>query len=475
VLVGHRDPRTSPRRRPEVVFRDGTLARAAAAPKPESSRRLDQHGSVGTRSRAAWGDSPGLSMRIGMVVPALSVVVLAGCGGCGRASTPLPTSRPMTSGPWYCAFIRCTDGGITTPGPRCSASTCAGCCDVNGLCQPGTADFQCGELGAACTNCGSGAACIFNGCQRTDVTPGCSSANCGGCCTANGLCSTGTSNPACGPRGTLCTRCPPAFGCEQQRCVPQCNAVSCPGCCDIDGSCLQGLSDSSCGRSGAACQSCPPAWTCGSSGVCTAPPSCSTCQPGECCSSGVCVPVGPTTCAVTGLANAECRVCQAPGACGGGTERGFCVNVGTKPLGSPCVWDGECAPGTGTGRPTCLTGLAWPGGYCSDACTAATCAAPDLCWTFQSQNVCLKGCSAPGASCGDAGTVCETVGNSTSTACLPKCTPATAAFQCASARCHADGRCCGASGNVCCGTGAECSGPSTDGGVSSCLPNGRCS
>jgi hypothetical protein len=28
---------------------------------------------------------------------------------------------------------------------------------------------------------------------------------------------------------------------------------------------------------------------------------------------------------------------------------------------------------------------------------------------------------------------------------------------------------------VCCNTGTQCSGPSADGGVSSCLPNGRCS
>ncbi|MDP3505140.1 MAG: hypothetical protein Q8S33_32680 [Myxococcales bacterium] len=413
-------------------------------------------------------------MRRGTMATALVVVVFAGCGGCGGTSTP-STPRPMPSGPWYCTFIRCDDGGIVTPGPRCSPATCSGCCDVNGLCQPGNTDFACGR-GQACANCtGFAGQCVFNSCVVLNEPPRCSAANCRGCCTLEGLCSAGTTDPSCGPRGTICTTCDPTSRCEQQQCVRRCSAATCPGCCDLNGGCVQGFSNAVCGRGGVACQTCAAPSTCGASGVCVAPPSCSACQPGECCSNSVCVPVGPGTCAATGIPNAECRLCPAPGACGGGTERGFCVNAGTRPLGAPCLWDGECAPGAGSGRPTCLTGLAWPGGYCSDTCTATTCLAPDLCWTFQSQNICLKGCSTPGASCGDAGTVCDVVGSSTSSACIPKCTPASAAAQCVSGRCHGDGRCCGSSDKACCDTGAACSGPGADGGVSACLPSGRCS
>ena len=414
-------------------------------------------------------------MRVGAVATALVVVVFAGCGGCGAPSTP-STPRPMPSGPWYCTFIRCEDGGIVTPGPRCSAATCTGCCDVNGRCQQGGADFACGQSGQACANCtGFAGRCIFNGCVVLDEPVGCSASNCVGCCTPQGFCATGTSNQACGPRGSICAACVTGTGCEGQRCVPQCGASSCSGCCDQNAVCLPGVSDSACGRGGDACQRCEPSTICRSSGRCVARPTCSTCTEGQCCLNGFCAGTTADLCATTGVPNAECRFCPAPGACGGGTERGFCVNAGTRPLGAPCLWDGECAAGAGSGRPTCLTGLAWPGGYCSDTCTATTCLAPDLCWTFQSQNICLKGCSTPGASCGDAGTVCDVVGSSTSSACIPKCTPASAGAQCASGRCHGDGRCCGSSDKTCCDTGAPCAGPAADGGVSACLPNGRCS
>ena len=404
----------------------------------------------------------------------LVIMVFASCGGCGGSSSP-PPSRPGPTGPWYCAFLRCGDGGIVTPPSRCSPATCNGCCTASGLCQRGNTDLACGQSGQLCTNCGDFAEqCIVSICVFVDA-PRCSAENCSGCCTIEGFCSTGTSNASCGPRGATCTTCEPDFGCERQQCVRRCDASTCSGCCDARGSCLYGFSDSACGRGGVACQACSFPTTCRSSGTCMAPPQCTSCQPGECCFNGVCNPVGPNTCARTGVPNAECRFCPLPGSCGGGTERGFCVTVGTRPLGSPCLWDGECAPGAGSGRPMCLTGLTWPGGYCSDACTDTSCAATDVCRTFQSQNVCVKGCSTPGTSCGDAGTICDVVGDSTSAACLPRCTPATAAFQCTSARCHADGRCCGASGNLCCDAGPACAGSAADGGVSSCQPNGRCS
>lgn len=424
------------------------------------------------RSRAQGSLIGGCRLRRGTMA-ALVVMVFAGCGGCGGASAP-STPGPM-SGPWYCSFIRCEDGGIVTPGPRCSPATCNGCCDVNGLCQRGNTDVACGQ-GQACTNCASFAGrCIFNGCVVLDEPAPCSAANCGGCCTAEGFCNPGTASTSCGPRGTICTACAPGFGCERQQCVRQCGASNCSGCCDGNAVCVQGLSDSACGRGGDACQRCEPWTTCRSSGRCVERPTCSTCTDGQCCLNGSCVGTAAELCATTGVPNAACRVCPAPAACGGGTERGFCVNAGTRPLGAPCLWDGECAAGAGTGRPTCLIGPGWPNGYCSDACTTAACAAPDLCWNVQSQNVCLKGCSTPGTSCGDAGTVCDLMGDSTSSACLPRCTPATAAFQCASARCSPDGRCCGASGNTCCATSSPCTGAAADGGVAACLPNGRCS
>jgi hypothetical protein len=46
---------------------------------------------------------------------------------------------------------------------RCSPSTCHGCCDLQGVCEPGTADLACGTGGAACQTCQSPQTCSATG------------------------------------------------------------------------------------------------------------------------------------------------------------------------------------------------------------------------------------------------------------------------------------------------------------------------
>jgi hypothetical protein len=46
----------------------------------------------------------------------------------------------------------------------CNGNNCAGCCDVNNVCQPGTTDTECGTFppGAACQDCTQqSATCLF--------------------------------------------------------------------------------------------------------------------------------------------------------------------------------------------------------------------------------------------------------------------------------------------------------------------------
>ncbi len=50
--------------------------------------------------------------------------------------------------------------GCFTPQPACDARTCLGCCDSNGLCSPGVSTAACGSVGAQCTMCGIGQACM---------------------------------------------------------------------------------------------------------------------------------------------------------------------------------------------------------------------------------------------------------------------------------------------------------------------------
>ncbi|MFZ5446336.1 MAG: hypothetical protein ACOZQL_40485 [Myxococcota bacterium] len=55
--------------------------------------------------------------------------------------------------------------GTTTPTPTtCSPSTCLGCCDANGICNPGSLASACGFGGALCTTCSSGLVCSNGAC-----------------------------------------------------------------------------------------------------------------------------------------------------------------------------------------------------------------------------------------------------------------------------------------------------------------------
>lgn len=396
-----------------------------------------------------------------------------GCGGGGSGNPLSPDGGTPVTGipnvPWYCFVISCSDAGVTTP--RCSPRNCSGCCDLAGVCQGGNSPGACGLGGVACNTCPD-FTCEFGRCVATRCGPG----TCRGCCVGE-TCIVGGNSSNCGLDGVACRTCAPGSACVGGTCESQCGPANCRGCCDAFGNCMAGTSNSNCGSNADSCSSCGGASRC--DGVrCVAPPTCGTCGAGQCClpalPQGTCVDVSTTHCARNGAPSSEeCRVCSGPERCGGGSERGFCVRPGNRPLGASCAWDGDCAAGA-SGRPTCLTGLAWGTGYCSDECTSATCPAPDVCSTMQSLSVCLKGCSTAGATCANPDTICDVLDGG-ALACVPKCTASTANVQCASARCHADGRCCGFSGNPCCDTGSPCSGPSRDGGVSACRLDGTCS
>ncbi len=48
---------------------------------------------------------------------------------------------------------------------RCSASTCDGCCDAKGECQPGSAPTACGQNGFTCQQCSLASACVNGMCS----------------------------------------------------------------------------------------------------------------------------------------------------------------------------------------------------------------------------------------------------------------------------------------------------------------------
>ncbi|MBL8922127.1 MAG: hypothetical protein JNJ54_24975 [Myxococcaceae bacterium] len=70
------------------------------------------------------------------------------------------------------AFFACTP----VP-PKCSASTCStGCCSATGVCETGSSSAACGRQGAACTSCSLGTVCNSGTCQPTSGVGGGSAA-----------------------------------------------------------------------------------------------------------------------------------------------------------------------------------------------------------------------------------------------------------------------------------------------------------
>jgi len=64
------------------------------------------------------------------------------------------------------------DEPLPTPGRGCEASTCEGCCRVDGRCMTGTALTICGKGGESCQNCTGAGACVNGACVATTPDAG---------------------------------------------------------------------------------------------------------------------------------------------------------------------------------------------------------------------------------------------------------------------------------------------------------------
>lgn len=68
----------------------------------------------------------------------------------------------------------------------CSATTCAGCCSLEGRCELGQSETQCGRFGAACTVCGVGLECSTGMCSAIIGSGGGTAATGGGTSVSGG-------------------------------------------------------------------------------------------------------------------------------------------------------------------------------------------------------------------------------------------------------------------------------------------------
>jgi hypothetical protein len=178
---------------------------------------------------------------------------------CGFDESSCMDCSSLGSG-FQCVFQSCEgplDAGV------CNESSCpSGCCDVNGVCQPGLTNPNCGVSGTNCQNCLAAAmVCSSQQCVWPDGGPACDG-TCPGCCNAQGQCQPGNTPPSCGYNGGPCLDCTnPGETCNSGVCVAldgaiPCVQASCSGCCDVDGNCRLGYTDTQCGQNGGACQDC---------------------------------------------------------------------------------------------------------------------------------------------------------------------------------------------------------------------------
>ena len=285
----------------------------------------------------------------------------ANCRGCCQKDLCYPGIDSTACGTGGQACQSCGANGLACVGQQCvkpcGAGTCDGCCAAN-QCLAGNVQTACGQHGGACADCTAlAAACVSDAGTggACKAAPACNATLCpAGCCDANGVCQPGTASGACGPAGAPCTACPTGRSCIGGACVLDCNAATCPtGCClpaqlGSAATCLPGNLDDECGTGGAVCQSCSyssPMGQC-SNQACVIPPGCD-CPNGCCDKSGVCQPGNSN--AQCGFGDINCEDCPLVGMqcfnqqCSAPLDAGVC-NGDNCPSGC-CDGAGVCQPG----------------------------------------------------------------------------------------------------------------------------------
>jgi hypothetical protein len=171
-------------------------------------------------------------------------------------------------------------GGTVAP---CSPSTCAGCCDSAGVCQPGDQPLSCGTQGGQCFACPGGTTCLLGSCFGGGTTSdggggGSDAGSSDAGSTDGGAQDGGTTDGGCTPQ--TCESLGKDCGIVQVGCGMEQNCGSCPQgltcgangvsnvcgcqivtCEDLNAEC--GTINDGCGSS-VSCGACPASQVCGS-------------------------------------------------------------------------------------------------------------------------------------------------------------------------------------------------------------------
>lgn len=236
----------------------------------------------------------------------------------------------------------------------CSSTTCStGCCDAKGVCQAGSSNGACGQLGGTCQVCQIAQACSLGTCSQTNGNGGGSSnggGSGGGSFTGGGTGGGVTGGGNTGGGGGTCDGC--IF---QGGCINRANSNN----------------NTLCGQGGVAC---------------------ATCSGTQSCQNFVCTTGGTGGGSTTG---------------GGGGTTGGGGGTSLQPIGGACASSTNCQAGL-TCRMTTQRGDAtYPGGYCSKACTTSTdCGGTNAClggaqsslqFYGEPNGFCAAGCASAGS------------------------------------------------------------------------------
>ena len=371
----------------------------------------------------------------------------ANCGGCCDQNGVCQgggTSNACGLGGSFCNACPpgsfCANGSCVTTS-SCGPENCPGCCDANGLCEGGFDPLNCGQGGEQCFACGPGATCQGGGCI---INNQCNPENCPGCCDFNGICQPGNQTFDCGSGGQTCSFCPANSTCQMGFCftAPICGPQNCDGCCDQNGICQAGATNAVCGQGGESCATCPSGFTC-QGNVCEMPVT--NCGPSNC-ASGCCQAnecLTGTSVGGCGTGGGACTSCPSGDTCTSGkcevapcspdNCNGCCgfPSGGTVPV---CLGGGAptaCGFG-GNACTSCPSGTSCQGGFCQPNFDAGACG-PDNCGGCCLNNVCQIGISANGCGFGGgqcsvcpAGDVCP-MGSASSRSTVGRAAPRTAA------------------------------------------------
>jgi hypothetical protein len=189
----------------------------------------------------------------------MGVALLGGVGFSipGVAFARTPRTPPTGKGGCPQGRTLCRGKCYDLSQDRNNCGQCGNVCSESQVCQGGTCLGAGGALCSSNSQCASGLYCSTGGtCEPCGPTT-CAT----GCCDANGVCQPGTSNTACGFGGVPCSVCNTttqvcagaAHSCEQL-----CGPDTCPtGCCDPStNNCLPGNTAEACGYGGEVCVQC---------------------------------------------------------------------------------------------------------------------------------------------------------------------------------------------------------------------------